>query len=326
MALIDEIKLHIEAGAGGDGVVRWRRERSKPLGGPGGGNGGRGGDVFVIGISDIGYLETYSNVKELSAGKGEAGRNFGENGASGKDLLIKLPIGSLVKNLATGEVFDIQSTTEQVLILKGGNGGRGNESFKSSRNVSPKESTPGEPGEHAEFVIELQMIADAGFIGLPSAGKSSLLNSITSAKSKVAAYHFTTLDPHLGALYEFVLADIPGLIEGASAGKGLGIKFLRHIVRTKALIHVLSLESTDILSDYKTIRNELGQYNKELLEKPEVIVFSKTDTVTEIDSIKKSLAKVKEFKEKDQFFVSVYDEESVKNFKDGLVKILRGQK
>jgi GTP-binding protein len=239
--------------------------------------------------------------------------------------VIKLPIGSVVKNNKTGELFDIQSTEEKILILKGGNGGRGNESYKSSRNVAPKESTPGEPGEFADFLIELRMFADAGFIGLPSAGKSSLLNELTSAKSKVAAYHFTTLDPHLGALYEFVLADIPGLIEGASSGKGLGIKFLRHIVRTKLLIHVISLEGEDVQNDYMTIRKELGEYSEELLEKPEIIVFSKTDVISDIEKKKKELLKLKSFKGKEVFFVSVYDDESLKAFKDSLVKLLRAQ-
>jgi GTP-binding protein len=219
--------------------------------------------------------------------------------------------------------FELTHLDQRIKILSGGRGGLGNEYFKSSRNVTPREATPGEKGEISVFHVELRMFADIGLIGLPSAGKSTLLNVLTNAKSKVAAYHFTTLDPHLGAFYEFVIADIPGLIEGASEGKGLGTKFLKHIARTKALGHVISLESEDMLNDYEVIRKELRDHDPELMEKGEIIIFTKSDMIDpkELKAKLKSVAKIT--KGKDVFVVSAYDDESIKELGDGLVKILR---
>jgi len=323
MALIDEVQIHISAGRGGDGVVRWRQEKFKPLSGPGGGNGGPGGDVYLEAISDIGYLDYYRNTKEFSAQNGQSGANFGRQGGAGEDLVLKFPIGSVIKNMTTGEVFELSELDQKILILRGGRGGLGNEHFKSSKNTTPKESTPGATGDFADFHIELRMFADIGLVGLPSAGKSTLLNALTNAKSKVAEYHFTTLDPHLGALYEFVIADIPGLIEGASDGKGLGTKFLKHIARTKAIAHVVSLESQDPALDYETIKKELGDHDPELLEKDEIIIFTKSDMVDEkeIKAKIKSMAKI--IKGKESFIVSAYDDKSIKELSDGLVKYLR---
>lgn len=323
MSLIDEIQIHIRAGRGGDGVVRWRQEKGKPLSGPGGGNGGTGGDVYAIAVPDIAYLEYYRHSKKFEAGNGEPGQNWGRQGANGTDLILKFPTGSILKNQATGEEFEISDLENKQLILKGGRGGLGNEYFKSSRNTTPKESTVGAIGEDAVFDIELRLVADIGLIGLPSAGKSSILNALTNSKSKVAAYHFTTLDPYLGAFYEFIIADIPGLIEGASEGKGLGTKFLRHVSRTRVLAHVLSLDSNDLVADYNTIRTELKKYGNGLAEKDEIIILSKNDIIepVELKAKLKTLSKI--LKGKTYFISSVENPESVKDLRDGLVKYLR---
>lgn len=321
MAFIDEVKIHAKAGHGGAGVVRWRREKSKDKMGPSGGNGGRGGNVFIEGIRDIGALAQYRNIKGVYAEDGGAGMKSSMHGKEGKDAIIKLPVGSFVKNIQSGETFDVVKESEKIKILKGGAGGLGNEYFKASTNVRPMQSTPGYDGEEADFEIELRLIVDAGFVGFPNAGKSSLLNVLTNARAKVASYQFTTLEPNLGALYGFILADIPGLIHGASKGKGLGHKFLRHIRRTKMILHCISLENENIKEAYKTIRAELSAYDKELAEKKEIIILTKTDLVNE-----KTLAKkIKEAKKLnfDVFYVSIVDDKRIKNLKDELVKILR---
>jgi GTP-binding protein len=323
MALLDEVKLYIKAGRGGDGVVRWRQEKGKPLSGPGGGNGGQGGDVFALAVPDIGYLDFYRTKKDFAAPHGNPGENWGRKGADGEELVLQFPVGTVLTNKETGETFELNEVDQKVLILKGGRGGLGNEYFKSSRNTTPKECTPGKSGEDADFEVQLRLFADIGLVGLPSAGKSTLLNALTNAKSKVAEYHFTTLDPHLGALYEFIIADIPGLIEGASEGKGLGTKFLKHITRTKAIAHVLSLDSEDLVLDYTTIRKELAQHDPALAEKNEIIIFTKSDMVDEKTAKEKVKSLAKLIKGKESFVTSVYDDASMKILSDGLVRILR---
>lgn len=323
MALIDEVTIDIRAGRGGDGVVRWRREKSKPMSGPGGGNGGHGADVYVTAVSDIGYLDFYRHTKDFQAPHGVPGGSDGEQGGNGEALVLKFPVGSIITNKTTGEAVELDHVGQTVKILTGGRGGLGNEHFKSSRNVTPHESTPGMDGDFATFDVELRMFADIGLMGLPSAGKSTLLNALTNAKSKVAEYHFTTLDPHLGAFYEFIIADIPGIIEGASEGKGLGTKFLKHIARTKALAHVIALDSDDMVRDYETIRNELAGHDPELLEKKEIIIFTKSDMIDEKQLKEKLKSMAKITKGKDVFVVSAYDDVTIKELGDGLVKILR---
>lgn len=305
--LIDDITIKIRAGKGGDGVVAFNKTKNSR--GPTGGNGGNGGNIYFEGISDIGALRQFRYKKELRAENGEKGHYDLRDGSSGNDLIVKIPAGTVIHNLDAEVSFEILTPKERILIAKGGRGGKGNFLFRSSINTTPMESQPGTEGESFTIRLELKFIADAGFIGLPNAGKSSLLNALTNAKSKVANYPFTTLEPNLGAYYNLILADIPGLIEGASSGKGLGIKFLRHIERTKALFHFISSESENPKEDYKIIREELKKYSENLLDKPEYVFISKGDLADDkkIKSILKSLkeAEIKAIP------ISIYNEESL---------------
>lgn len=321
MPFIDEMRIEAVAGTGGDGVVRWRQEKFVPKGGPAGGDGGRGGDFFVKAVRDIHILSKYKAKKEFSAGRGEDGGNKSLHGKNGEDFILELPVGSIITNLDTDETWQLSKEGEKFLILRGGYGGFGNEHFKSSTNTTPKESREGQAGEKGTFKIELELFADIGLIGLPNAGKSSLLNTLTNADAKVGDYAFTTLDPNLGDFYGYIIADIPGLIEGASEGKGLGVKFLRHIKRTKMLAHLVSFENSKMLASYKEIRKELKKYGHGLDEKEEIIILTKSDTVDE-KIIKKKTAEFKKITNK-VFVLSLYDDKMVKKFSDELVKILR---
>ncbi len=321
MAFVDELTLHAKAGDGGHGVVRWRHEKGKDFAGAAGGNGGNGGNVYAKAVRDIGILTKYKNIKLFEAERGVDGMKKSMTGRHGEDLYIELPVGSVITNITSGEVYQLLEEGQTAFLLKGGRAGLGNEHFKASTNTSPYEFTSGKKGEEGDFSIELRLIVDAGFAGFPNAGKSSLLNALTNARAKVASYQFTTLEPNLGDFYGFILADIPGLIEGASEGKGLGYKFLRHIQRTKIIFHCISLENEDILEAYNTIRKELESYNPELAEKKEVIILTKTDLVDEktLAAAKKKLAK----KSDNVLSVSIIDDASVKTLADSLVKILR---
>lgn len=310
---IDEIKLHLKAGRGGDGVVRWLHEKGKDKGGPSGGNGGKGGDVYAIAVRDIGILASYRNVKEFMAGNGKAGANNTKQGKEGKDIEIKFPVGSRLTNLTTGHIIELLKDGEKVILLKGGKGGLGNEHFKGSTNVRPRQFTHGEVGEEAVFRVDLLLLVDLGFIGLPNAGKSSLLNVLTAARSKVGDFPFTTLSPSLGSFYGLTLADIPGLIEGAAEGKGLGHKFLRHIERTKALLHCVSAEERDPVAAYQIVRKELELYNKDITRKPEAVLLTKIDMVSEREKNKK-IAALKKVS-KTVIPVSILDDKLVKNLK-----------
>ncbi len=321
MAFIDELKIHISAGRGGDGVVRWRHEKGIDRAGPAGGNGGKGGDVYLRAIRDISILARYKNTKEFVAEKGEAGMKKSMHGKNGADMIIDLPIGSVVTNTETREVFNLITDGETIKILNGGKGGLGNEYFKTAVHRTPEEQTDGKNPEQADFYIELELVADAGLIGLPNAGKSSLINVLTNSKSKIGAYQFTTLEPSLGDMHGYILADIPGLIEGASEGKGLGHKFLRHIKRTKTLLHCLSLENEDLVKAYKVIRNELKEYSEELTDKKEIVILTKTDLVDE-KTLEKAIKKVSKLNP-NVLSVTVLDDKSIKSLRDNLIKIFR---
>ncbi|OGZ70227.1 MAG: Obg family GTPase CgtA, partial [Candidatus Staskawiczbacteria bacterium RIFCSPLOWO2_01_FULL_33_9] len=275
--IIDDVKINITAGKGGKGLVVF--SKTKMTLGPTGGSGGNGGDIFLQGVSDLGALRQFRFKKDIKAEDGENGRNQLHDGQNAKDSILLVPVGTVCHNITTGKEVEITKIGQLELVAKGGKGGRGNFLFRSATNTSPKQFENGKSGQFFELRLELKMIADVGFIGLPNVGKSSLLNELTNANSKVANYPFTTLNPNLGVYYDLILADIPGLVEGASTGKGLGIKFLRHIERTKVLFHFVSADSKDPVLDYKTVRNELEKYNKLLLEKPEYIFLSKSDTV-----------------------------------------------
>lgn len=318
--LIDNVTLQIEAGKGGDGVVRWRRERGIPFGGPAGGDGGKGGDVYFHVVRDIQALSVYKHKKEWTAPLGEAGGKRSMHGGKGNDLYLNVPAGAVIYNREYDKHYECLEEGD-FLVLRGGKGGLGNEQFKSSTNRTPEEFTKGERGEFATFEIELKLIADVGLIGLPNAGKSSLLNALTRAGAKIGDYPFTTLEPNLGAYFGYVLADIPGLIEGASDGKGLGHKFLRHITRTRVLVHLISCENEDVATAYKTIRNELGKYDKGLLEREEIVVLSKIDVVDKKEKEKK-LKDLKKVSKQEPIELSLYEDETIKSFGDMLVKKL----
>jgi GTP-binding protein len=286
--LVDEARIRIEAGKGGDGVVSFRHEKYVDKGGPDGGDGGRGGNIIFKSSTDINTLNDYARLKQYKAESGENGAKAKRFGAAGEDLILKVPVGTIISDLKTGEIiYDFQKTDELFVAAKGGKGGLGNVHFKSATNRVPREFGPGEPGEEKNLQLELKLVADIGLIGLPNAGKSTLISAISNAKPKIANYPFTTIEPNLGVVRakgrSFTVCDIPGLIEGASQGKGLGYKFLRHISRTKILVHLIDSTSDDYERDYQTIRNELSAYDQGLEKKKEIIVLTKIDLTDKID-------------------------------------------
>ncbi len=319
---VDELEIKAKAGNGGDGVVRWRREKHVAEGGPAGGNGGRGGDIYMRAVRDLSLLSKYTGSKEFTAESGNAGEKRSKYGKDGEDMYIDVPVGATVTEQERGRVHTFFREGEVHKILLGGGGGLGNEYFKSSTNRAPEESTKGRMGEQGTFTIELSLIVDVGFVGFPNAGKTTMLNALTNTKARVGAYPFTTVEPHLGELYGFILADIPGLIEGASSGKGLGHKFLKHIQRTKMILHCVSLEDEKPFEMYQMIRAELGKFDGELLKKEEWVLLTKSDLCSE-DSVKEKSSLFKANGVTNIHIVSGELGEGVKDLSDTLVKHLR---
>ncbi len=297
---VDEIRIEATAGKGGDGIVAYRREFKVEKGGPFGGNGGKGGSIFFICESGINTLLDFRYLRHVKGTPGEKGRNKGMTGGCAEDTYIKVPIGTTIRDEDTGKVIaDLTKHGETAEICKGGRGGRGNMSFASGANKCPDFCEKGEPGEHRNLKLELKVLADCGLVGFPSVGKSTLIAAVSSARPKVADYHFTTLNPNLGMVMvpdgrSFVMADLPGLIKGASSGIGLGFQFLRHIERCRVIIHVIDIsggEGRDPYEDYVTIREELQEYQLGLLDRPEIIVLNKIDEVEDPKTIEKFISK-----------------------------------
>ncbi len=316
--LIDDIEIKVSAGAGGKGMVAFNKTMMSL--GPTGGSGGKGGSVYVEGVSDLNGLNKFRFKKEFKAKNGEDGHNQFRDGSDAKDLILKVPVGTVVHSLEDGKNFEIIKVGQRALISRGGRGGRGNFHFRSSTNTSPKNFEYGQPGESFDFHLELKLIADVGFIGLPNVGKSSLLNELTNANTKVANYPFTTLEPNLGVYYHLILADIPGLIEGAAFGKGLGFKFLKHIEHTKVLFHFVAADSVDPIADYQTVRNELKAYNEKLLKKPEYLFLSKEDMVSS-ERVQEIIKRFKETKKEAQA-ISIFDAEKIDMVKKTLNQLI----
>ena len=291
MKFIDEAKIEVSAGKGGNGAVSFRREKFIPRGGPDGGDGGRGGSIYAVADRNINTLIDYRFARLHRAKNGEGGRGAQCNGAGSDDICLRMPVGTVITDDATGEIIaDLARHEQKAVLARGGRGGMGNINFKSSTNRAPRQATPGEPGEARKLRLELKILADVGLLGLPNAGKSTFIRSVSSARPKVADYPFTTLHPHLGVVRvdtdrSFVIADIPGLIEGAAEGAGLGHQFLRHLARTKLLLHIVDIApvdpDADPVAEARAIVNELKKYDKDLYDKPRWLVLNKIDMLSD---------------------------------------------
>jgi GTPase len=322
---IDFAKIFVKAGDGGNGAVAFRREKFIPKGGPAGGDGGNGGNVVIRADEHMHTLMDFRYQKKYEAQRGEHGKSSNMTGKRGDDVIIRLPVGTMIKDVVSGDVIiDLVKSGQQNILARGGRGGRGNARFGSSTNQTPREWEPGTAGQEQDIVLELKLIADVGFVGLPNAGKSTLLSSISAATPKIAAYPFTTLNPNLGIvrideLRSFVAADIPGLIEGASGGKGLGHQFLRHIERTKILAVLMDSSSENLKDDFDSLLNELGSYNASLLDKKMLIVYTKSDLLIEKEKFLKSAA----LKDKDSILISSVTKENINLFKNKVWEMLQ---
>ena len=315
--LIDDVIVTIHAGKGGNGAVSFRTREGNPKGGPDGGNGGNGGSVYLQGVDDLTALSKFQYKKVWKAEDGIPGKRNNLFGKNAEDLIILLPVGTSVHVEETDETYEITDTITRHLIARGGKGGRGNNEFKSATNQAPRFAEKGEMGEEKQLHLVLRLIANIGLIGLPNAGKSTLLSLLTSAKPKIGDYPFTTLEPNVGMLGRVMLADIPGLIEGASEGRGLGLTFLKHIEKTYLLVHCIDASQEDLPRSYQVVRREFEKFNTELLTKPEIIVLTKTDLVSPEELAKKieSLSPLN-----NQIFpLSAFDDTAIEAFKQELI-------
>lgn len=320
---VDEVIVELTAGRGGDGCMAFRREKYVAMGGPFGGNGGKGGDIIFKVDEGLRTLIDLRYQKHIKASSGENGQGKNKNGKNALDMIVKVPLGTTIKDNETGAVIgDLTKNGEEVIVAYGGRGGRGNVTLATRSNPCPSYCEYGEPGENRKVKVELRMLADVGLVGLPSVGKSTILSMVTNANPKIASYHFTTLSPNLGVVtsedYSYTIADLPGLIEGASDGLGLGHKFLKHIERTKIIAHIIDMsgiEGRNPYEDYLTIRKELENFSPKLIQKPEIIIANKMD----IESSKKNL---EEFKQKVK--VPIYEVSAIQN--KGLDEVLKALK
>lgn len=319
---VDYVKIHVSSGKGGSGSTHLRREKYVAKGGPDGGDGGRGGNIVFVSDKNLWTLYNFKFKKHFKAEPGHDGSKSRSSGANGKDEIIKIPVGTVVKDLESGEIlFEPISDNEEKVVVPGGKGGLGNWHFKSSTNQTPKYAQPGLDGHEKQLLLELKVLADVGLVGFPNAGKSTLLSVITDAKPKIANYEFTTLKPNLGIVRHrdfksFVVSDIPGIIEGACVGKGLGHHFLRHIERNSTLLFLISCESRNVIKEYQTLLNELKNYNRELLDKQRIVVISKSDLINQKErlaiknKLKTNLQKI------ESHFISAVTLEGVVELKD----------
>jgi len=326
MKFLDEAKVYIASGAGGNGCISFRREKFIEFGGPNGGDGGKGGNVVVEAVNGLNTLIDYRYQQHFKAQRGGNGMGQDRAGANGKDVVLKVPIGTQVYE-EDGEtlIADLTEVAQRVTISKGGNGGFGNAHFKSSTNRAPRHANPGQPGEERTIRLRLKLIADAGLIGLPNAGKSTFLAAVSAAKPKIADYPFTTLHPQLGVVKvderEFVLADLPGLIEGSHEGTGLGDRFLGHTERCRVLLHLVDGTAEDAGAAYRTVRAELEAYGQGLIDKPEIVALSKADAMTK-EAIKAQTAKLKKACKKTPLVLSAQSGEGVQGVLRTLLKII----
>ena len=320
----DIIKLKIKAGNGGKGHTSFRHEKFVINGGPDGGNGGNGGSVIFEGSEGLNNLYRLTSLNLIKAQDGEPGRGANKYGANGKDYILKVPFGVVVKDSNNNYLGEITLEKPSLVVAHGGRGGRGNASFKTNRNQAPDFSEPGKPGEEKDVLLELKLIADIGLLGLPNAGKSTLLSILTNATPKIANYPFTTINPNLGVanIYDnyYTIADIPGVIKGASIGLGLGLKFLRHIERCPVFIHIIDISSKNPYNDYRLIRNELSNYNKDLLDRSELIYLNKLDQLSD----NKKLTKIKKDFSKLNFIIgSNFDHDFITKLKDSIYQLIK---
>ncbi len=324
MKFLDQVKIFVKAGDGGSGSASMRREKFIEFGGPDGGDGGKGASIILKAERNLNTLIDYRYTQHFKAEKGQNGMNKNKTGRNGKDLYLKVPIGTqILEEDNKTLLFDFKNEKEEFVVANGGRGGLGNTNFKSSTNRAPRKFTKGTLGEEFWIWLQLKTIADIGIVGLPNAGKSSLLAAITNANPKIANYKFTTLNPNLGvATYddrEITIADIPGLIEGAHTGVGLGIKFLKHIERCKTLLHLIDITEKNIENLYKQVRNELGKYSKDLLKKDELIVFNKIDLIDK-NQLKEKKDKFSKKTKNEVLTISTFDKASVAKIKSKLIK------